>query len=236
MKAIPSMRDLREDLELTWRTATRLPSSDGAGRIIMFVSPTTGAGTTSMAASFACVAARRAEKQAWLVDLDLKRNQVFRGFEKRFARDIGRPGRAYDASLRQDPIYAISPRLVDAKQNKLLTAHDIDGLLLLITRFRNERLNAGQKVSFKSSPAWWAAVQKISDWVVVDAPALERSSAAISMAAQADAIILVAEADQTRPEDIVLARRDLEARGGRVIGAVLNKIGADARIADRFSA
>ncbi len=230
------MRDLREDLEYTWRSATRVPSSQDDGRVIMFVSPTTGAGTTSVASSFACLAARRAEKQAWLVDLDLRRNQVFRGFEQRFARDIGRPGRAYDASLRQEPIYAISPRLVDVKQNKLLTAHDIDGLPLLITRFRNERLNAGQKVTLKSSPAWWTTLRKISDWVVVDAPALERSTAAFSLINQVDAIILVAEADQTRAEDVMLARRDLQARGGRVIGAVLNKIGADARFADRFSA
>lgn len=230
------MRDLREDLEPIWRTATRVPTTGDGGRVILFVSAQTGEGTTSMASSFACLAARRSETQAWLVDLDLQQNPVFRGFERRFARDIGRPGRAYDASLRQDPIYSVSPRLVDVKQNKLLTAHDIDGLPLLITRFRNERLNAGQKVRLQSSPAWWSAVRKIADWVVVDAPSLERSIAAFSMIDQADAIILVVEADRTSPEMVDMARRDLLARGGNVIGAVLNKVGGDARFADRVSA
>ncbi|MCR9079192.1 MAG: hypothetical protein NXH78_08835 [Hyphomonadaceae bacterium] len=230
------MRDLREDLEPIWRTATRVPTTGEGGRVILFVSAQTGEGTTSVASSFACLAARRSETRAWLVDLDLQQNPVFRGFERRFARDIGRPGRAYDASLRQDPIYSVSPRLVDVKQNKLLTAHDIDGLPLLITRFRNERLNAGQKVKLQASPAWWSAVRKIADWVVVDAPSLERSSAAFSMIDQADAIILVVEADRTSPEMVDMARRDLLARGGNVIGAVLNKVGGDARFADRVSA
>lgn len=230
------MRDLREDLESIWRTSARVPSAGDAGRVIMFVSALAGEGTTSVASSFACLAARRAEKQAWLVDLDLARNQVFRGFERRFARDIGRPGRAYDASLRQEPIYSVSPKLADARQNKLLTAHDVEGLPLLITRFRNERLSAGQTVALKSSPGWWSAVRKIADWVIVDAPALERSSAAFSVMDEVDAIVLVVEADRTAPADVDLARQEFEARGGHVIGAVLNKVGSDALLADRLSA
>lgn len=230
------MRDLREDLELTWQTALRVPSSEGAARVVLFVSPTSGAGTTSVASSFACMAARRADKQAWLVDLDLAQNPVFRGFENRFARDVGRPGRAYDGSLRQDPIYAIAPQSADSKQGKLLTAHEIDGLPLLITRFRNERLNAGQTARIRSNSGWWSALRKMTDWVVVDAPALDRSRAAFSVMDEVDAIILVVEADRTRPEDVALARQDLLARGGNVIGAVLNDVGTDARLADQLSA
>jgi len=161
---------------------------------------------------------------------------VFRGFERRFARDIGRPGRAYDASLRQEPIYSVSPKLADAKQNKLLTAHDVEGLPLLITRFRNERLSAGQAAALKSSPDWWSAVRKIADWVIVDAPALEYSSAAFTVMDEVDAIVLVVEADRTAPADVTRARHEFEARGGQVIGAVLNKMGGDALLADRLSA
>lgn len=230
------MHDLREDLESIWRAANRIPVPGNGGRVLLFVSALNGEGTTSVASSFACLAARRSEKQAWLVDLDLRRNPVFRGFEHRFARDIGRPGRAYDASLHQDPIYAVSPRLADLSQNKLLTAHDVDGLPLLITRFRNERLNAGQKAILQPSPGWWAALRKISDWVIIDAPALERSSAAFTMLDACDAVILVVEADRTGPEDVALAQRDLQARGAHVIGAVMNKVGVDARVASRFSA
>lgn len=230
------MRDLREDLDPIWRMAGRLPSAQAGARVLMFVSALNGEGTTSMATSFACVAARRAEKPAWLVDLDLRRNPVFAGLEKGFARDVGRPGRAYDASLKQAPIYTLSPRLAEARQNKLLTAYEIDGLPLLVTRFRNERLQAGQRVSLQTSPDWWAALRQIAGWVIVDAPALERSSAAMTMAASADGIVLVVEADRTNAVDVAGAMRDLEAMGGNVIGAVMNRVGADARFADRFSA
>lgn len=230
------MRDLREDLDPVWRASTRLaPISPGA-RAIMLVSARNGEGTTSMAASFASIAARRADKPAWLVDLDFKRNPALSGFEKGFSGDIGRPGRAYDASLRQSPIYSVTPRIADARQEKLLTAHDIEGLPLLVTRFRNERLQAGQKVQVQSSPNWWQALRKISGWIIVDAPALERSSAAFTIAQQVDGIILVVEADRTSGEDIDSARRELEASGGHVLGTVLNRVGVDAKLADRFSA
>ena len=230
------MRDLREDLEPIWRMAYRLPASGPGAKIIMFVSALSGEGTTSMAGSFAAIAARRTEKPAWLVDLDLKTNRAYSTFKKRFARDIGKPGRAYDASLHQPPIYSITPRVTDSKLNKLLTAHEIEGLPLLVTRFRSERLHTGQQVMLKSSPEWWQALRKISGCVVIDAPALDRSAAALTMAKDADGIVLVVQADRTSAMDVAGAMRDLESQGGHVLGAIMNKVGADAQFADRFTA
>ena len=94
--------------------------------MLMFTSARSGEGVTSMAASFAAIAAQRSEKPVWLVDLDFRHNPVFNGFKSGFASDIGRPGRAYDASLKQQQIYTVSPRVADARQEKLLTAHDIE--------------------------------------------------------------------------------------------------------------
>ncbi|MEO0607340.1 MAG: hypothetical protein AAFY82_03855 [Pseudomonadota bacterium] len=230
------MRDLREDLDPIWRLAYRVPAPEAGAKVIMFVSALRGEGTTSMAASFASIAARRSDKPAWLVDLDLKRNRAFSGFERRFARDIGKPGRAFDASLRQPPIYAVSPHNAAQKHDKLLTAHEIEGLPLLVTRFRRERLREGQVAALRQSPKWWAALRKISSWTIVDAPALERSAAALTMAAEADGIVLVVEADRTKATDVAAAVRDLEAKKGNVLGAIINKVGGDARLADRFSA
>lgn len=230
------MRDLREDLDPIWRLANRLSTPGDGARVIMFVSSLSGEGTTSMAASFACMAARRSEKPAWLVDLDLKRNRAFGGFERGFARDVGKPGRAYDASLRQAPIYAVSPKSSDARQGKLLTAHEIEGLPLLVTRFRRERLQSGQRVGLRNSPDWWAALRKTAGWVIVDAPALDRSAAALMMAGEADGTVLVVEADRTNAIDVASAMRDLESKDGRVLGAIMNRVGADAKLADRFTA
>ena len=74
------MRDLRGDLGNTWRSISRLTSAGGNGRFVMFVSARDGEGTTSVAGSIALMAARRAQKQAWLVDLDLRRNSAFKAF------------------------------------------------------------------------------------------------------------------------------------------------------------
>ena len=49
-------------------------------------------------------------------------------------------------------------------------------------------------------------------------------------------IVLVVEADRTSAADIALARRDLQASGGNVIGVVMNRVGADAAFVERVSA
>ncbi|MEM7327780.1 MAG: hypothetical protein AAF437_03510 [Pseudomonadota bacterium] len=230
------MRDLREDLEPVWRALTRLRAAAPGGRVIMFTAVQPGEGVSSMAASFACLAARRSEKPAWLVDLDLRRNRAFQGFQGGFARDIGKPGRAYDASLRQEQIYRVTPAIEGARQNKLLTAHDVDGVPLLVTRFRGDRLQPGQTVRTQASPDWWQALRGLSSWAVIDAPALEKSSAAATMAPVVDGIILVVTADQTSASEIASARLELEAQQGRVLGVVMNRIRGDARFAERFCA
>lgn len=230
------MRDLREDLEPVWRSTARLSAPDVGGRVIMFTSARNGEGVTSMAASFACMAARRSDNPAWIVDLDLRLNPVFEGFQSGFARDVGTPGRAYDATLRQTPIYKISPSVEAGRFGKLLTAHEVEGLPLMVTRFRGDRLQPGQKVRTQSAEEWWRALRKISSWAVIDAPALERSSAALTMAPVVDGVILVVSADQTTGQEIEAAREALEARHTRVLGVVMNRVRGDAKFATRFCA
>ncbi|NQY38619.1 MAG: hypothetical protein HRT80_00825 [Henriciella sp.] len=230
------MRDLREDLDPVWRSAMRLAGVADGARIMMFTSAVGGEGVSSMAASFACLAARRSEQPVWLVDLDFRRNPQFNAFKKGFARDVGKPGRAFDASLKQAPIFDINPKSADSRFDKLLTVNEIERLSLLVSRFRGERLSSGQTVSLQNSPDWWKALRQIAGWVIVDAPSLSQSSAALTMASMADGIALVVAADHTTPSEVEDARHQLEARQGRVLGAVLNRVKADARFADRFSA
>lgn len=205
----------------------------------MFIAAREGEGTSSVAASFALLAARKAQKSAWLLDLDLRHNAAFAAFEEGFARGVGRPGRAYDASLRTDPIYTVSSPVkgkngTDAA-NKLLSVHEIDRTRLLVSRFRNELLGHGQRVRLKSQPEWWSRVRQAAEWVVIDAPALTRSSAGLSLAAQADGVFIVVRADSTGPQDVAALRDEITAHGGRVAGLVLNRMGSDARFADRLA-
>lgn len=205
----------------------------------MFMSAREGEGTSSVAASFALIAARKSQRAAWLIDLDLRRNAMFAAFETGFVRDAGEPGRAFDASLKTDPPYTLTPKGLDRSaasvENRLLTVHEIKGTRLLVSRFRNEELKRGQRVQLRTQAGWWQTVRRAADWIVVDAPALSRSPAGLAMASQMDGVVIVLEADSTGAEELIGLRREIEAHGGRVLGVVMNRIGADARFADRLA-
>jgi len=210
------MRDLRPDLSDLWRTLANLPT-DGDGRVIQFLGARKDEGATSVAASFALLAERRAQKPVWLVDLDLRRNGAFHGFEAGFAEGGGKPWRAYDASLGLAPPYLVTPRpglgaRDVSRANHLLSMHEIEGTRLLVSRFRTEKLEAGERVEVRGAPAWWDTLREVADWVIVDAPA----------------------ADATPADDVAELRQDVEAHGGRVLGVVMNYVGGDALLAGRM--
>ncbi len=217
------MLDLRQDLTGLWQAAARVTPRSG-GRVLMFISAREGEGTSSVAASFALMAAARAARMSWLIDLDLRENPLYAAFSKGIISGVGRPGHPLDASLGTQQIYAVHGFEKMAAMNKLLTAHQIDGLRLLVTRFRNERLQPGQRLRLQPAPAWWDALRRSADWGVVDAPALSRSAAGLTFAPLADGVVLVVRADGTGAEEVAQLRMAVEAAGGRVIGVVMNRL------------
>lgn len=229
------MHDLRNQLGDVWRSTMHLTKGAIGGRSVMFVAAHNGEGTSSVAASFALLASQYVEKTAWLVDLDLRRNCAFNAFEEGFAEGVGKPGRAFDASLRQEQIYTLEPPALSGPQKKLLSAYEIEGQRLLVTRFRNEHLGSRSQVQVRTSPAWWQALDKISNWTIVDAPALERSPTGLAMASQMNGVFLVVEADRTSPEAVSNARDEIEAYGGSVLGVVMNQVRRDARLFERYA-
>lgn len=227
------MRDLRQDLTGLWRLASQIVPAKGA-RVVLFISAHAGEGTTSVAASFALIAASRTARTAWLVDLDIKRNAQYTAFAQGIIKDVGRPGHALDASLGAEQIYTVAGHEKDPAYGKLLNAHQIAGMRLLVTRFRRDRLPAGQKVQLRTAPGWWTALRAAADWVVIDAPALERTRAGLAFVSQADGVVLVVKADETPAADLTALRQDIEAHGGRVLGVVMNRIQDDALLAGKF--
>ncbi len=233
------MLDLRSDLDSLWRASSRLTSGRG-GRAIMFMSTKEGVGTSSVAASFALKTAKRSDKTTWLVDIDFANNVLIDAFEAGFAQGVGRPGRPYDASLGQIPFFDVSaPGQAQAKASlqsgKLLAAHQINGTRLLVTRFRNERLAYGQKVRLSTRPAWWKALRKSADWIIVDAPAFEVSKASLKLAKNMDGVVLVVSGDKTDAISLTTVKREIHAAGGHVLGVVMNQMRADALLADRLA-
>lgn len=227
------MRDLRQDLAGLWREVSGLDPARGA-RTVMFVSARKSEGTSSVAASFALLAASRVARTAWLVDLDIRRNYQYTSFAQGIIKDAGRPGHALDASLGAEQIYTVPGHETDVSYGKLLNAHQIEGQRLLVTRFRGDRLAAGQKVQLRTAPGWWSALRTAADWIVIDAPSLDRTRAGLAFAAQADGVVLVVRADETSAADVAALHQEVEAHGGHVVGLVLNRIRADAMLAARF--
>ncbi len=221
------MIDLRPETEALWRSMSRMTASSGAP-VVLFIAARAGEGVSSIAASVALHAASRANRAAWLVDLDLKGNAQHAAFEKGFTEDVGRPGKALDASLGQAPIYDVVGGEDDTPQ-RLLAAHRIGEANLLVTQFRTWKLPPGARLRLKSQPRWWAALRKAADWVIVDAPALERSSAGLVAAGQADGVVIVTRADSTTSAEVSALQAEIEAHGGRALGAILNAERRDAR-------
>jgi Mrp family chromosome partitioning ATPase len=227
------MRDLRQDLSSLWRIAVQVQPAKG-GRVILFMSAHKGEGTSSVASSFAMIAASRSARTAWIVDLDIRRNYQYTSFAQGIVKDAGRPGRALDASLGAEQIYTVAGHESDLSYGKLLNAHQIEGQRLLVTRFRSDRLAPGQKVQLRTAPGWWSALRAAADWVIIDAPCLERTRAGLAFAGQADGVVLVVKADETPAADVAALRQEVEAHGGTVIGVVMNRLQDDARLAGRF--
>ncbi len=239
-KAEAGLRDLRGELEPLRLALARLPGTGGraggTGCAVQFLSAQPGAGTSSIAASFALMAAARARRYAWLVGLDLTASPHLAAFRAGFAGDCGPPGQAYDASLGGLPAYDLagSERGDAGHGRKLLAVHQIEGTRLMVTQLRTERLKPGEAARFASRPGWWTAVRRAADWVIADAPALSVSDAGLEVAPEMDGTVLVVAAEAARPRHVLALRDLVEARGGLVLGIVVNRLAGDAMFFDRM--
>lgn len=230
------MRDLRSELGDLYRALAQTPGVEG-GRTVMFMSARSGEGVSSVAASFALLAAEQARRGVWLVDVDLKRNHLFNTFAVGpFADAFGGVGPPYSAALKTQPFFSVEPEDPEAAAGLgLFTAHRVGDSRLMVTQFDKTRLKPNQAIRIRTQPAYWQAVRAATDWAVVDAPALELAGAGLAIASQMDRVVIVVRADETTPQDVDAVRREIEAHGGNVAGVVLNRRKGDARVADRFA-
>jgi len=230
------MKDLRNDLGDLCRALSQSSVTEG-GRSVMFMSARAGEGTSSIAASFALLAAGQARRAVWLVDLDLRRNHLFNTFAiGPFAQAFGGVGPPYSAALKTQPFFTVEPESPETAAGLgLFTAHRVGDTRLMVTQFDATRLKSSQSIRIRTQPAYWQTVCSVTDWAVVDAPALELSSAGLVIASQIDHTVIVMAADRTAPGDVDALRQKIVAHGGRVAGVVLNRRRADAAFADRLA-
>ncbi|MEM9738976.1 MAG: hypothetical protein AAF829_03840 [Pseudomonadota bacterium] len=211
------------------------------GRAILFVTPSSPAAVRTAAIGFARATSLRATRPVWLIDLDLRDNGLFHHLEVTAPTHQNQPGRAFSAALDSAPFYRPVGRRLIATQGgvnptKLLSLHEVPGSNLYVSRFRVEAMAAGQKLSLSRSDDWWTAARAKSDWITVHALPLEQGGNALTLCPDVDGVVLVVEADRTPLDDVMIMQEEVESAGGRVIGAVMVQLGADARWLSTFAA
>lgn len=232
------MQDVRVDLEGLYRALSTAPAQEG-GRIVMFMSARAGEGASSVAASFALMAAEKARRAVWLIDLDLRRNAVFNAFALgAFADRFGGVSPPYSALLGAQPFYTLDGG--DAAEaptgpEGAFTVHRVGDTRLMVTQFDVSRVKPGRALKIRSATDYWTAVRGATDWAIVDAPSLERAGAGLVVAAEMDRTVIVVRADETPPGDVEALREEIESHGGKVAGCVLNRVRGDARFFEKLA-
>lgn len=220
------MVNLTSEMAQLW--ASLGPSGPGRGRVVQFVSASRGEGTSTVAREFARFAAGRSTRPVWLIDLDLDsaadQHEAIIAEAGRYG-ELGPPSSASpDGSM----FFEVQPParnragavIPDANY---LFARQVGATRLWVTRFRSEMLRQGQTVKIRPSSDYWNALSRHAQWVVIDAPAAEVSSAALTVAPQVDATVLVVAAEEAGPRAPANLRDGIEQAGGRCAGIVFNR-------------
>jgi hypothetical protein len=204
----------------------------GRGRAIEFGAARDGEGVSTVAREFAVYAARIAALRVWLIDLDLM-GQTQAACLGRDPRRFGDIGPAAAATPDGSMFFSVQPPLKrpDGRpwpDSRFLSAHEVGGPGLWVTRFRREAMRGRQGVHVVPIGDYWNALRRHADLVVVDAPAATRSQAGLTVAPFMDEVVLVVAADEADARPPAQLRDALTDAGGRVAGVFLNRVQVDA--------
>jgi Mrp family chromosome partitioning ATPase len=199
----------------------------GRGRVVQFAAAARGEGVSTIAREFARFAAGRASRPVWLVDLDLASDGQFAAISAEPGR-YGPIGRAAAASPDGSAFFAIQPTGRDPRgrltpDSHYFCASPVGGGRLWVVRMRRERLAPGQSAQLAPSADYWNALRRHAELVVIDAPAADRSQAAVSMAPFVDLTVLVVAAEGHDTRGPAALRDAIEQTGGRCAGIVFNR-------------
>src|SRR5579871_1480754 len=224
--AIRVMVDLTSEMAELW-TSLGAPTA-GPTRAIQFVAAATGEGASTVAREFAFFASKRARKGVWLVDLDLAEAPQHRAIAAEAGR-YGALGKPSAASPDGSAFFTVQPPTRSKEgavwpDARFLVAYPVGGPRLWVTRFRCEALQQPpQTVHLLPTDAYWQALRRHAELIVVDAPALDVSTSALTVAARMDANVIVLAADARDAGRAAALKSEIQKAGGRVAGLVFNK-------------
>ena len=169
--------------------------SNGNPCVITFIAAQSGEGTTSIAASFAQNLHTDTGKKILLITSDV-------------------------TSLDNRATAGLVEHVISNGDISEIANQGIELLSIAWQTTTNGQLQSGRVLQ---DMAFWQKLRRMFDVVVIDAPALQKSSDGIAFARVADATIIIVEAESTRKEVIENLRDTLTAAGAKIAGAVLNK-------------
>jgi hypothetical protein len=218
--------DLSAEMAKLWQSLGAPPT--GRPLAIEFIAARDSEGVSTIARELAFRLARVERLRVWLIDLDLMGQSQAQAIADDTVR-FGELGPAAQASPDGSMFFTVQPPLTrpDGRpwpDARYIGAHSVGGAGLWVTRFRREALRPNQGVHVTPTPAYWTALKKHADVVIVDAPAAQRSQAGLTIAPLMDEVVLVVAADETDHRAPVQLRDDLEAVGARCSGVFVNRV------------
>ena len=219
------MVNLTSEMAQLWASLGTLPT--GQGRVVQFVAATRGEGASTIAREFARFAAGRSRRPVWLVDVDLQGAVQHAAMSSEPER-YGLLGRPAAASPDGSAFFTVQPPARGGQGKTIpdasyLCAQPAGRSRLWVTRFRREMLQPGQSPHLLPSGDYWTALRRHADLVAVDAPAADRSSAALTLAPFMDCTVLVVAAEGKDTRAPAALRDAIEQAGGRCAGLVFNR-------------
>ncbi len=203
------------------------PSTGGPCRMIMVTSARRGEGASSLARELALHAARKLGRSVWLADLDLALSGQVAALSddpRRYGRLSGPVQGSPDGSA----FFSVRPQAYRRSGEPLpegayLAAHRVGAARWWVTRFLKERLVGPQRAAVEPVADYWSALRRYVEVVIVDAPAAEVSTAALSVARFMDQVVLVVAADERDIRAPARYRNALESQGAALAGVFVTK-------------
>jgi len=197
------------------------------GRAIMFVSAYSGEGVSTVAREYARCEAAFAKKPVWLVDADLGAQSQLAAVTQDSKR-FGPPGPLSQATPDGSVFFFLTPVGRDSQGNvidddKYLVARSFLDSRLWVTRVRDQSIGPGQRLKIIDRSTYWKALRHHTQTIVVDVPAMDRSSVALQLAGQMDGVVLVVSEDFGDVQARINLKNDLEQVGGNLMGLVYNR-------------
>ncbi len=218
------MESMQGQIQGVWSAVAA--ATGGAGASVMFLGARRSDGVPEIARSFAQLAASRAAKSVWLLDLDLFSETQFLALGGAAGKLTG----PFDMTFGRMPFWRASPRAFDGGQGEgAVVGYRTRTDKLFVSRFSKTALSPEQKLQVAPAPDYWRAVRANVDMTVVDAPALEQSRAGLALVSDMDGVVLVIDTDRGDVRDAIEMRDEVLGRGGRCLGIVISGLNKSKR-------